>query len=252
MGEEMKASVRDIFVEFSTKFEGCVPWLYADVKNLITVAIGNLVDASPQPTPWRPAISLPFVRPDGLLASPEDITRAWLAVKGDPKAARYGHRYAETIPGNDLRLTAAGISEVVLMRLDANESYLRNRFSDFEDWPADAQLATHSMAWACGPAFRFPKLEAALKARDFDGAALECHMNEAGNPGLVPRNIANKVLYSNASRVMAYGLDPELHWPERLSDDLPTGQRGEREEETGSGGTIHPLRYDGSDPDDAA
>ncbi|MDQ2780956.1 MAG: hypothetical protein M3Y26_00240 [Actinomycetota bacterium] len=249
----MRDSVRSNFIAFTSVLEGVVDHMYLDVLGLVTVAIGNLVDGSPGPAPWLPATHLPFVRRDGLLASQDDIISSWRAVKGDPKAAKFGHRYAERIRGNDVRLTEAGISEVVLAKLDANDRQLAARFPGFADWPADAQLATHSMAWACGAAFRFPRLEAHLRARDFDAAVNECHMNETGNAGLRPRNAANKTLYANAARVHAYHLDPELHWPAVLSTDLPSVTRGEREEETGSGDTIHPLSYDVvPDQDDVA
>ena len=234
----MRDSVRATFVEFSGKFEGVIKKPYVDILNLVTVAIGNLIDASPSPTPWKPAVGLPFVRDDGLLASPADITAAWMAVKNSPMilvddgkggkkqmraAAHYGWMYAAKMAGNNISLTDAGIQEVVFERLDSNESILSRRYADWNDWPADAQLATHSMSWAMGANFQheFPHLESALQGKDWDTAAIECKMNETGNAGLKPRNLANKVLYSNASRVQAYGLDPELHWPTALSDDLP-------------------------------
>ena len=52
----MKQSVRDAFVDFTAALEGVVPWMYLDVKGLVTVAIGNLID------PVAAALSLPFVR----------------------------------------------------------------------------------------------------------------------------------------------------------------------------------------------
>lgn len=79
------------------------------------------------------------------------------------------------------------------------------------------------MAWACGAAFHFPLLDAALRTRDFLGAALECRIDERGNPGVVPRNAANRTLLRNAHYVERGGFDPSvLYWPTALTDDRPT------------------------------
>lgn len=198
----MRPAVRDAFVAFTSPLEGVVPWMYADVKGLVTTAIGNLID------PMSAAMPLPWRRPNGTPASSEEVSAEWLRVKNDPNAARLGHRYTQRI--TSLRLTDDGVRDLVFRKLDENDAYLRKRFPDFEEWPADAQLATHSMAWACGPAFRFPRLEAALRARNWLAAADECHISTAGNPGIVPRNAENRKLYKNA----AYAADPDvLHWP---------------------------------------
>lgn len=212
----MKPSVRDIFADFSARFEGVVPWMYLDVRGLVTVAIGNLID------PLTYALYLPFIRKsDSTPASKDEIAAEWERVKEHPTAARQGHLVLRDV--TQLRLTKEGIERVVLAKLDQNETHLKGRFPEFDSWPADAQLATLSMAWACGPAFRFALLEAALRAQNFGNAALSCHMNEAGNPGLAPRNAANVALYRNAACVRALGLDGEkLYYPQILTDDRPT------------------------------
>ena len=62
-------------------------------------------------------------------------------------------------------------------------------FQKFDEWPADAQLALHSMAWAMGSAFaargKWPHFRAACAKMDFDLAADNCKMSEAGNPGRI-------------------------------------------------------------------
>ena len=216
----MKPAVLDFFVDFTAPLEGTVFSLYADVKNLITVGIGNLVDASPAISPWLPAVGLPFVHPDGTPATTIEITSAWLSVKGDPKSATHGWRYAAAIPGNEIRMTAEGVADLVRGRLKANDAYLLGRYPDWESYPADAQLAIHSLAWACGPAYRFPALDAALKAREFDECAVHIRMNTAGNPGLVPRNAHNRTLMMNAMLVERLGLDADaLYFPRVLTAD---------------------------------
>ena len=209
----MRPSVRDVFYDFTARFEGVVPWLYADVLGLVTVGVGNLVD------PMSTALVLPFLRQNGEPATRGQIADEWQRVKNDPKCASLGHRYAERI--TSLRLTTEGVTDLVLGKLEANDHALARRFASWEEWPADAQLATHSMAWACGPAFHFPRLEGALMARAFAAAAEEAHIRTDNNPGVVPRNTANRLLYKNAAAVVSQSLDPAaLYWPRDLSAPL--------------------------------
>jgi len=235
----MRAAVRATFVGFTTPLEGCVPYLYADVKNLITVGIGNLAE------PIEVALAMPFVHGDGQRATRQEIAAAWLAVKHDPQSAKLGHLYARRIVGNeDIALTDDGIDQIVAGRLSQMDIHLTHRFPTYETWPSDAQLATLSMAWSCGPAFHFPALEAALRATNFTEAAAACTINETGNPGVRPRNVANRRLYMNAAYSLATGLDPDvLHYPASLTGEA----------DTGSGGIVHPPVYGWSDdPDDVA
>ena len=205
----MRDVVRDAFVKFTAPMEGVVPWMYLDVKGLVTVAIGNLID------PIQYAMPLPFKWQDGRDASRDEIAAEWLRVKNDPNLAKWGHRAAQGI--TKLRLDDEGIDLVVSRKLAQNVDHLRRRFLEWDQWPACAQLATLSMAWACGPAFHFPMLAAVLNAQDFAEAAKQCHINETGNPGIIPRNIRNKRLYRNAARVRDFHLDPDtLEWDHEL------------------------------------
>lgn len=225
----MRESVRQAFVPFTIPLEGALPghigitWMYPDVKNLVSTGLGNLID------PISLALPLPFVRSDGTPATPAEIVTEWHRIKTLPPdakgrtAAQLGHLYAK--PFTTLRLTNGGIERLVNAKLASNEIVLKRCFRDFDDWPADAQLATLSMAWAVGPAFwspaagrgYFPKLTAALRALDFRTAAVECFMpEEATIGGLRPRNKANRILYTNAA-VALHTLDPDtLFYPANL------------------------------------
>ena len=208
----MRQSVRDSFVAFSTRLEGSVPHFYADIKGLITTAIGNLVD------PVSTALNLPLRHEDGSLASKEEILAEWNRVKSDPRCATQGYRYAANLCR--LHLDAEGIAQVVGGRLDLNDAILTKRFPNFPEWGSDAQLAVHSHAWACGASFRFPKLERALQVLDWRTAAVECQMNTAGNPGLITRIRHEKTMFGNAAVVDRDGLNPEpLYWPRDLSTE---------------------------------
>ena len=228
----MKQSVRDAFVDFTAALEGVVPWMYLDVKGLVTVAIGNLID------PVAAALSLPFVRKGTTTrATKGEILDEWTYVKNHPTAAKQGHRVLQT--ETKLRLTPDGVETVVFNRLELNDKILNARFPAFESWPADAQLATHSMAWACGPNFNFPRLAAMLNALDFADASRECKMATEGNPGIVPRNAANRTLYLNAARVIAEGgTGDELLWGSSESTREPSVITPDQLEKPG--GIIHP------------
>jgi GH24 family phage-related lysozyme (muramidase) len=195
--------VRDVFLGFTTRFEGRVRWMYLDVKGLVTIGVGNLIDPEGQ------ALGLPFIRKrDRAPASVEEIRSEWRRIKSEQSLARRGYRAAESI--TELELTDDAIDNLVLGKLDANETTLRRTFPEWAEWPADARLGALSMAWALGAGFpaQYPKFTAAARTRDWTLAAAQCHISEAGNPGVAARNEANFRLFTNAGAVEARGLDP--------------------------------------------
>ena len=231
----MRPSVRDAFVSFTAPMEGVCTWMYCDVLGLVTTAIGNLID------PIQIALPIPFRHADGTFATRNEVAAEWSRIKARQDLKMHGGGAYRAIA--TLHLDSAGVDLVVSRKLSQMDAYLAIRFPDYEDWPADAQLATLSMSWACGPAFHFAALEADLRAGDFASAATHCTINESGNPGVIPRNVANRVLYANAARVVGEHLDPyELLWSAHAP--LP-------EAVTGSGAIIHPWPED-PPPDDAA
>jgi hypothetical protein len=192
----LRESVRVRFVpEVGAPFEGVCSFMYLDVKGLVTTGIGNLIDTPDE------ALSLPWRNADGSLATRMQIAGEWTYVKSRQDMKMHGGMaYAKV---TRLRLDAAGIDLAVSRTLSRMDRQLASRFSGYaEEWPDDACLATLSLAWACGAAFRFPKLEAALRALDFEGASRECTISEAGNPGVKPRNKKNRELYLSAAEDM--------------------------------------------------
>jgi hypothetical protein len=202
----MFPAVQSGFTAFSAKFEGRVPYMYLDVKGLVTVGVGNLVDpvAVAQTLPFR-FKNKPGINAPGSPATPDQIAQEWQILKNDPGLATKGATACEPI--TQLELSDDAIDSLILERLTQNESFLIRQqwFQGFDAWPADAQLGLLSMAWAMGPAGpgAFPNFRAACQKLDFKTAAAECKMNEAGNPGLIPRNEANFTLFSNAAIVLA-------------------------------------------------
>jgi hypothetical protein len=195
--------------------------MYLDIKGLVTTGMGNLID------PIGAALELPWKRPDGSLASQNEVRAAWNLVKSRVDLApKYGTAFAGL---TNLRLDKDGIEQLIARKLRQNEDYLRRRFAGYDRWPADAQLGLHSMAWAMGPGFHFPAFDAAVNREppDFDAAARASHMNAAGNAGLVPRNTANFALFTNAARVLERGADPAaLYWPGEVVAEVRKATRG--------------------------
>jgi len=211
----MRAAVRTSFRAFNAKYEGTVNFMYVDVKNLVTIGVGNLID------PISLAVNLPFKynakqgAKAGTPASRPDIEAEWKKIKGAGLAHK-GYKACGLL--TTLELDDQAIATLISARLASNESILKRHrpFSTFDAWPADAQMALLSMAWAMGAGFgpKWPKFSAACNAQNFDDAAANCKMNEAGNPGLAPRNRANKALFENAASVAAGGGSPDvLYFP---------------------------------------
>lgn len=198
--------VEAAFPSFTTRFEGSVNCMYLDVKGLVTIGVGCLID------PVMQALGLPFLsKSTGARVSRDSIAAEWRAVKVNTYLASQGWRSAAAV--TSLMLSPDSVDELLVARLRSNDAYLSNRFGGSNGWeqlPADAQLAVHSMAWACGPAFHFPRFEAALLARDFETCARECHLDDSHNAGLTPRNAANAQLFLNAASVVADGSDPSV------------------------------------------
>ena len=198
----MKEVVKKIFPEFSKSFEGYVQWMYLDVKGLATCGVGILID------PVSLAVNLPFTKKDGTRASKTEIIEEWSRIKQHTELAKLGHKAA--IKYCDLRLSNEAIDVLVINKLEQNEKYLiEHHFPDFENWPADAQLAVLSMAWALGSNFpaTWKKLKKSCLAQNWKEAALQCHINEVGNAGVKPRNAANVKLFNSAAEIKNTDID---------------------------------------------
>ena len=201
----LRPAVRAIWLSFSKAFEGSIAWPYRDVKGLVTVGLGCLID------PVDRALGLPWV--DAVSARPvprATVITEWQKLKGKDSMTGAVAERQRTV--TCLRLTPEAIEQLAWQRLDANVVYLARRFPALPSWPADAQLAACSLAWAVGagwPAL-YPRCSGHLDAGDFGAAA-----NESAIRGNAPRTAVQRRLFEAAARVVAEGLDPDvLHgWP---------------------------------------
>lgn len=210
MPDLIRPSVIAAWVPFNAPLEGeAIPYLYLDVKGLVTTGMGNLVDPLPA------AARLPWRLPSGELASQADIAADWRALKGQPSLAQRHHKFAAAV--TRIRLRPEAIDALISARLQANAADLAKRFPAFATWPADAQLTVLSMAWAMGSGFprKWPLFSAACDDQNWVLAALRCKINTVGNPGVVPRNGLNAAHLLCAVK----GGDPALlHGPCTLAE----------------------------------
>lgn len=194
----MRQSVFDIFPKFSDVLEGHVEHMYLDILGLVTIGRGCLID------PLSLAMGLPFVhRSDNTPATRQEIEAEWHLIKDNTRLKSMHYNYAGKLC--KLKLTAEGIDALMARRMRVFEDYLKKAFPEWDDWPADAQLAAMSMAWAMGAGYVkiFKNLVEAANKHSWLVAAECCKIREEGNPGIIPRNRANKILFGISA--LAYG-----------------------------------------------
>jgi GH24 family phage-related lysozyme (muramidase) len=212
----MHDSVKAAWFEHSRQFEGRVPGMYCDILGLITCAQGNLID------PINLAEGLPWVLADGSAAPIAQVRTDWHTLK-DSTAYFSKRHWKYAIAATKCRLTDAAMDALVMAKLLDNEAFLRKTFTKWDELPADAQLGIFSMAWACGPGFtkKFPNFTRLALSGDWSAAIAKdasggyaAKIREAGNPGVVPRNAANRLCFANAALVLQQGLPvTRLYWP---------------------------------------
>lgn len=198
----MRAIVRARFVDWSARFESLLDYLYCDCKRLVTTGLGNLVDSI------AALNGLIFIHPStGTIATAAEVAAYWNAVKHSTlNPLKGGAQYAAL---SDLRICHVSLDKLIQTKLDEMERQLRLSFPTWDDFPADAQLACLSMAWAMGQYFvpKWPHFKAACDAHDWAQAAANCHMSETSqNDSFHHRNDANVALFIAASTTP----DPEL------------------------------------------
>ena len=207
----MHDMVMGYWAHFNNPLEGTVNYMYLDVKGWVSTGVGNKIDqtAAPlsAPSPAERAASLQLAnemnwhdKGTGAAASPNEVAADWDAVKARLDLASVGHRAFE--PLTRLRLTEEEILRIVQRKVLQMEATLVSRpeFVGFAAWPANAQLATLSMAWAMGPMFRFPRFQGHVAAGNWAAAAEECKINpDAGTIRF--RNKLGRMYFLLAQRV---------------------------------------------------
>ncbi len=218
MTQILHPSVLAAYHAYSEPLEGRVSSMYLDVKGLITVGVGNLIN-----TPDT-AVAVKGWVIDGRPATDREVREDWMALRSeDDRRLRTGERSLRKLhwkyaaPYTRVRLPDEAIDALVESKLHQFVAHMvKHHFPDMASWPADAQLGTCSMAWACGPGFplTFKNFAKAAKAQDWLGCEASCNLKSDGNPGVIPRNRQAKLCFRNAAAVKLARSDVRvLHWP---------------------------------------
>lgn len=145
-----------------------IPHLYLDTLGLVTCGVGHMV-----PTPGAMA-GIEMVCGSGLTATQAQKEAEFAHVKG-LEASKLPAYYAQrTI----LRMSPAAIDALQESDVAAFDAALRGLIWGFENLPEPAREALLDMAFqlgAGGLVSKFPHLMAAVKARDWNACAENCH-----------------------------------------------------------------------------
>ena len=230
-GEPMREAVKKAFYDYTLSHEGYTPFMYADIKNLITTGVGNLIDGSPNvkfgeksqvvnDAVMAKALALPWKHkgPDwtakkptvGAPATQEEIKAAWIKTKTDPMQGNKGGFAYQNL--TDLTLSMDDIQTLFDQTRDQMEVSIRRLFPRYEEWPADAQVAIMSMAWAMGPdnLAQFKTMVKALNQDppDFVTASKQCQIQNFGSlTDPKSYNGRNSIMFMNAADAQAHAKD---------------------------------------------
>jgi len=210
----MHQSVQNALHDFLKQYEGKVNFMYLDVKGLVTVGIGHLID------PVHMALKLEFRTKGGNSpVSGGEVQAEWQTVKSRTDLMQKGGAAFGAI--TRLELSDNGIKAMVKSSAAAIENYIKTNpsaqkyYSNFDNWPADAQLAFMGVAWGGIPIpqFGWHKFPEACRVEDWDKAAAECKIT---SPIAAGRNEAHKTMFLNAAAIKWNGEDiKQLSWPNR-------------------------------------
>lgn len=210
----MHQSVKNALHDFLKKYEGKVNFMYLDVKGLVTIGVGHLID------PVNQASKLEFRTKGGTgPVSAGEVTAEWNTVKARKDLIPKGGEAFGAI--TRLELSDNGIKAMVISHANGIETYIKTNpaakkfYSNFDNWPADAQLAFMGVAWGGIPIpqFGWHKFPEACRLEDWDSAAVECKIS---SPIASGRNEAHRTMFLNAAAVKSNGDSiTELSWPNR-------------------------------------
>ncbi len=190
----MRESVKQGFLPFATRFDPLVSWMYLNRAGNVVTALGCSLE------PITLALELPWVLRDGKQPAEENhIAGDWLRIKRNRILAHKGP--TGSAPYTNVELTQEGIERLVIKRLyELEQRFADAGFVDFDDWPADVQLAGLSMAWLDADLFEhFPKWSKAMKQGAWRLGAKECFFRTTHHHELVGRNWAHRKLLLSAA-----------------------------------------------------
>ena len=179
----------DDVVDWLKRWEGDIPHLDRCTGGRVTVGIGHAI-ASP-----NDAVSLLFIDGTGARPPEQDIRDGFSRVLNAPLPSN--------TPASSFKqftaFTMDAANRDALARSDIGRfaTRIEKAYLDFPSWPAPAQTAVIDMVFNVGLAGfgKFKKLIAAIRARDWEQAAVECHRRGIGDD----RNAATAALFRSCA-----------------------------------------------------
>lgn len=160
-------------------FEGCIPWMYLDTVDLVTVGVGNMIPNAAM------ACTLPFKNAAGELAAPDAITNDFARVAAMPqgKVPNF-YRY-----DGSLTLDDDVIDSLLEKRIAGFEGDLQAIFADYAAYPQSVQDALVDMIFNLGKSgfLRYLIMIDSVRRKDWKSAALQCARN-SHDPAFNERN----------------------------------------------------------------
>jgi hypothetical protein len=172
----MHPSVRTGAKKWFTASEASSPYMYLDVKGFVTIGIGRLLSTS------GAATVLPFVykSDQSKRATPGEIASEYALVKTKTEWANKKDHLKLFGGITALCLPNTSVDAVFENSINGADSWAKKEadFADFDNWPADAQLAIISIIFAMGSVpsqdkgrNKWTVFRKALKEEDFLTAA---------------------------------------------------------------------------------
>lgn len=228
-GGATRNSVTDAFVKTQSQWEGEADVMYTDVLGLVTTAIGYLIDSNSNQSPmadmsgYGPALVIPWVhKSDGQPATQAEIVQDWQTVK-NAHTTSGSYYFPNDKKITQLKIPPTVIQDLTATRMVSNERELLKSLPGFAQFPADAQMAIHGMAWAMGGGFipvdGFKTFADAANRGDWAAAKAASNFK-----GAAPQRKAGQdCMFDNAATVAANKLDPDKLW---YPDSAPTSAVG--------------------------
>ncbi len=165
----MRSVVSTVFPVYTESFESLLNYVYDDLKGIPTFDAGIVITLGM-------ALSLSWVHLDGVTpATHDDIVAMWNTITSPAALAsdqQGGGHYAGM---TSIRATRESLLSAFATTLTRFENQLKTFLPNWEDAPANAQLAALSHAWAFGGLFpaTWPSWTRCFNAGEYAGAAAQ-------------------------------------------------------------------------------
>lgn len=228
----MHATVQPALRQFLGRFEGVCDFMYLDNRGLVTTGIGNLLPspAAAQALDWQR-------NSDDAEASDSEVAAEWNQINDRQEDKERGGMYFRRFA--NLHLSSDAIEALFRARAHDFAAELQRIFTDFPNFPGDAQLAMLVHAWAVGTGkllTEWPSYSGAIRTRDWERAGRECIWRQlrSQREHAVSRRDALQLMFGNAAQVenaIRAGTNVDLtriYYPQAATTVAPAAPRSAR------------------------